>query len=265
MLSDYEKSSDVVPDVTYSIVLTEDALPKHPCGYSSVYTDSLFGIFEKDGKELRRFSVAKNGGCDYVYLTKSDVCKNSYTLTMSHRCGELMKDSYRFINMFSIENILLEKNGIMLHSVVMSHKGKAVLLSAPSGTGKTTHSRIWQRLYGAEILNGDKALIRKQNGIYYAYGSPYTGSSGLNINKGEPIAAIAVLRQSKTNSITELTPRQAYSAIYGETTVNVWSEHFVSKVSDTVFDIASSVPTVQLNCNMENEAAEILHRHIFHS
>lgn len=70
--------------------------------------------------------------------------------------------------------MLLSCNGVLLHSAVIAFKGKAYAFTAPSGTGKTTHIKIWQKCLGSEveIINGDKPFIRYIDGIPVVFGSP---------------------------------------------------------------------------------------------
>ncbi len=256
------KDTDAV-DVIYNIVVIDHPLPDISSEHPIIYGEKGSAVFLYGEKEIRRFQVAHQRGVYNVYLHRPDVEKSVYDLYMSVQCIDAMKNSFRFINMFSIENVLLESGGIMLHSVVMEHKGQAILLTAPSGTGKTTHSNIWNKLYDIKILNGDKALIQKKNGAYHAYGSPYAGSSGLYLNEGAPIAAIAVLRQAKANKITPLSPFSAYSALYSECTVNNWSERYISLASDVISDMISSIPIYKLECNMDDDAAVLLRDTVF--
>ena len=66
----------------------------------------------------------------------------------------------------------------MLHGVLMEWQGKGIILTASSGTGKTTHARLWREYENALIINGDRVLIRKEEGQWYAFGTPWSGSSG---------------------------------------------------------------------------------------
>ncbi len=262
VISDFSYDPVLGYDHTYDIVLCDDILPDHPVHAEPVFFCEVCNIFRGElGEEIRVFRSAYYGGYHFIYVKKlSDAL---YEMTMSRSCAERMRESYRFINMLCLENLLLDVNGFMLHSVVMKHKDRSILLTAPSGTGKTTHSKLWERLYGTEIVNGDKALIRKNNDTFYAYGSPLTGSSGIGINTCAPIGAIAVLKQAPVNSVTSLNLKDAYTAIYSQSTVNVWSNDFINRITDIVLDLVSSVPVFMLECNMEDEAAHTLYRSVF--
>ncbi len=262
MLKNYALKASPQPDVTYEVILEDEERLKTLSSGKVLFDSASLTVYEGEFGDIRRFKIPKAGGLlGYIYVHGDS--NGNYIIKMSEECCLTMKDSYRFVNILSVENVLLGVNGIMLHAVVMEHRGRSILLTAPSGTGKTTHSSLWQKLYDTVILNGDKALIRPVDGEYFAYGSPFAGSSGINQNKGAPISAIAVLRQSKTNRITPLPAGKAYSALYSECTVNSWSEQYIDKLTDVLSDIIGKVPILLTECNMDDEAAILLHNYIF--
>lgn len=97
-------------------------------------------------------------------------------------------------------------DGMMLHSSAITLDGRAYLFSGPSGIGKSTHSKLWQKSFGERVLviNDDKPVIRKVNNIWYVYGTPWCGKDGINKNQKAPLAGICFLRQSQKNQIRRL-------------------------------------------------------------
>ena len=68
---------------------------------------------------------------------------------------------------------ILHHNGLVLHASAIAHQGRAVLFSAPSGVGKSTHTQLWQKQFGAEqavILNNDKPALRLLDQQWWVYG-----------------------------------------------------------------------------------------------
>ena len=70
---------------------------------------------------------------------------------------------------------LLRNEGMMLHASAVDYRGRAVCFSAPPGTGKSTHTERWARLFGASILNDDKPALRRIDGVWRVYGTPWSG------------------------------------------------------------------------------------------
>ena len=104
-----------------------------------------------------------------------------------------------------METLFLRKNCLMLHAALIRWQGKGILFTAPSGTGKSTQAGLWEKYEEADILNGDRAAVRKdKNGCWQAYGLPYAGSSGIYRNEKAPVSAIIVLRQAYENRIQRL-------------------------------------------------------------
>ncbi|MDO4941622.1 MAG: hypothetical protein Q4E73_02130, partial [Lachnospiraceae bacterium] len=106
---------------------------------------------------------------------------------------------YEFGSLFAYA--VLNHSSCVLHGVVMEYEGKGILVTAPSGTGKTTHTRMWRDYKNALIINGDRCLCRKIDGIWYAYGMPWAGSSGEYINRKVPISCIVNLKRGNENYV----------------------------------------------------------------
>ena len=86
-----------------------------------------------------------------------------------------------------------------MHGAVVSYKDYGIIFTASPGGGKSTQAQLWQKLYQAQILNGDKAMIRLKDGCCMVYGSPWSGSSKYKQNKGVPLKAIISLQKGDNN------------------------------------------------------------------
>ncbi len=110
---------------------------------------------------------------------------------------------------------LAEKDGFLMHGVLMEADGEGVLLCARSGVGKSTHAAMWRRLLGRErcrIVNGDKPLMRFIDGKLYAYGTPWCGKEGLQENRRIELKNIAFIERGTVNEATRITPEQCFQA-----------------------------------------------------
>lgn len=98
-------------------------------------------------------------------------------------------------------------NTLLFHGSVIAVDGKAYLFTAKSGTGKSTHTRLWREYFGerAVMINDDKPLLRiTQEGVF-AYGTPWDGKHRLSTNISAPLAGICILRRGNDNSIRMIT------------------------------------------------------------
>ena len=156
--------------------------------------------------------------------------------------------------------LLLTKLGIFsLHSsLVRRREGDAILFTAPSGTGKSTQAGLWEQFAGAETLNGDRSMIRRVDGVWTAFGSPFAGTSGIYRNEHAPIRALIVLRQAPENTIRRLSLAEAFRAIYSESVLPRWHQDAHQRVISLVTEIVSEVPVYLLACTPDERPVTLL-------
>lgn len=152
---------------------------------------------------------------------------------------------------------LLHYGGFMLHSSSILMDGKAYLFSASSGTGKSTHTGLWQKVYGkdrARILNDDKPAIRiAKNGIF-ACGTPWSGKTDLNINEIAPLAGICFLERSEENWIKRIDGGSAVVKLMNQT-LRPSEANDMNKLLSHVDKVLTEVPVYRMGCNISDEAA----------
>lgn len=160
---------------------------------------------------------------------------------------------------------LLEHSGLVLHASAIAHQGRAVLFSAPSGMGKSTHTRLWQKQFGAEqavILNDDKPALRPLDQQWWVYGTPFSGNSDENCNQRCPLHAIVFLERSPSNSIRRLSVEEAIpSCLFNLPPYR--QEASLTKIMALLNQLLPSVPVYLLSCNMEPEAAILVQKTLF--
>lgn len=149
---------------------------------------------------------------------------------------------------------LLKFDGSFLHASAVVLDGKAYLFSAPSGTGKSTHTEKWCRLFGARYLNDDKPALRLVDGVWMAYGTPWSGKHDLSSNEGVPIGGVAVLGRGEENTITRMQPAQAMPWIMSQTTYRLGREDMEKQLA-LMDRFLRQVPIWQLSCRNEDAAA----------
>lgn len=155
---------------------------------------------------------------------------------------------------------LLNFDGFMLHSSAVVVDNKAYLFSAPSGTGKSTHTEQWLKLFGdrAYILNDDKPAILIKGNEVFAAGTPWSGKSDLNRNEILPLQGICVLSRSEDNWIKPLTGMQAIFGLLNQTLRPTQSEG-MDKLMSLIDACITTVPVWQMGCNISTEAAKLSH------
>ena len=177
---------------------------------------------------------------------------------------ELVIDTI-FISTLSLERHLAPSGSYILHCAFMSHKGDAILLSGPSGTGKSTHATLWeQAVDGTHAVNGDRCLISvEKDGTYTASGWPVCGSSFICNDESHPIRAIVFIDQTPDNHIIAEPAARLFVRLFSQITVNHWDAEATSAAADWTEELMRHIPVMVYGCNMDADAPLPLYRHIY--
>ncbi len=154
---------------------------------------------------------------------------------------------------------LRDFDGFILHASAVALDGKAYLFSAPCGTGKSTHTRLWQATFGpeAKVFNDDKPALRCLDGKWYAYGTPWCGKDGINLNMKVPLAGICFLKQAPENRIRQLSAAEAVQNIIWQSPYNLIRKERVEQLLTCVDSLVRSVPVFELENRPEPAAAHL--------
>ena len=153
---------------------------------------------------------------------------------------------------------ILRHGGVFLHASFIEWRGKAILFTAPKQTGKSTQAALWEKYKGAEIINGDRSLLRKAGGRWQAFGSPYCGTSHICKNKAVPIAAIVILGQAKENHLRKAATMEALRALLDGCSYDTWDKEQVIRMMDIANDLIKNLTFWKLDCLPDKSAVELL-------
>lgn len=148
---------------------------------------------------------------------------------------------------------------LTLHSSAVVCDGSAYLFSANSGMGKSTHTRLWLERFGSErayILNDDAPSMRQVAGVWRAYGTPWAGSTQINVNASAPLKGVAFLERSQTNWIKRINPDEAMG-LFMLQSYSPGAKPALVNALDLIVRFLKEVPIYRLGCNMESEAAQV--------
>lgn len=166
--------------------------------------------------------------------------------------------SHLALRILDMPRRVIERGGIFLHASFISFDGGAILFTAPKGVGKSTQASLWQKYRGAEIINGDRAVIRKCGGQWFAWGSPYCGTSGICQNRSMPLRAVVVLTQAKENTAQRLEIRHALAAMLDGSSFDAWDMQQVSRVMEICGQLIEDIPFYRLSCLADEGAVRAL-------
>lgn len=242
----YEERED------YRIQLKPDAdMPEY--GGELLFENELNRIYQKDGELLHLFHIPLTRG---VAAWDRLSWENSLTIHVRPGAEAYFRTSIGCFNAAGFERILFYYKKYLFHCAYVAHDQKAVLFSAPSGGGKTTQGLLWERYAGAEMVNGDRAVLEKTPEGYLCHGLPIAGSSGVFLNRTLPLAAVFAVRKASENRVALLSHEEAFQAVFSEITINNWNKEFVLGAVDFALELSRQVPVYRLECRMDEGAVE---------
>jgi len=157
---------------------------------------------------------------------------------------------------------LLDHDGLVLHASALAYEGRAFLFSAPCGTGKSTHARLWQEYFGTDkvlIINDDKPALRCVDSAFYVYGTPWSGKSDQNLNVKVPLQAICFLEQSSNNWIEKSDSKTSLKLMLSQT-LRPYDINLMENLLSLVDKLIRHVPIYKMGCNTGPEAVEMAYQ-----
>lgn len=148
-----------------------------------------------------------------------------------------------------------------MHASVIMNEGKGYLFLAESGTGKSTHSRMWlENIPGSRLLNDDNPIVRVlEDRSVWVYGSPWSGKTPCYRNESCPVGAMAEIVRAGVNRATEKDGVNAFSRVYSSSSGMKFDEVMGEQVCDTVCAVISAVKVFTLECLPDADAARVCH------
>ena len=156
-------------------------------------------------------------------------------------------------------------NTVLVHSSCIVNHDKGILFLGESGTGKSTHTRLWrENIPGSHLLNDDSPVLRVEGDTVWVYGSPWSGKTPCYRTERFPLQACVRLSQAPYNKITRLSVLQAYAALHPSCPpAFAYDERLYDHVSDTIGKVLSNVACYKMECLPDKAAAELSHNTIF--
>ena len=150
-------------------------------------------------------------------------------------------------------------NTALFHSATVSFEGKGYMFLGKSGTGKSTHARLWlKHINGVELMNDDNPAVRiKADGTAVVYGTPWSGKTPCYKNVSAPLGGIVLLSQAPCNKITRLNGIGAYAAIVPSISGKRWDSKIADGLHETENALASSIPVWHLDCLPDADGARL--------
>lgn len=251
----FEVDSSEEPVATF--VLTEEDAPQ----FTEVqYESGVDGIIDAFGRyqggylfvmtppEGENLSLWKADGCNII----------CFKGLLSHRL-------LRFALWIAYGLATLPQQTIAIHTSVIQYKGRTVLFLGESGTGKSTHTRLWrENIEGAVLLNDDSPILRIIDGKAWMFGSPWSGKTPCYKTESYPLAACVRLSQAPHNKIRRLSVAQGYAAIHPSCPPDfAYDDTLYDYISETLSEVLGQVPMYHLECLPDADAARLSCQTVF--
>ena len=158
-----------------------------------------------------------------------------------------------------IAEILPAYDALVFHGAVLEYENIAYAVTAHSGVGKTTHTRLWLREFGdkAKILNGDKPILRVINGVVYAASTPWMGKEGYGYNAMRKLGGIGFLARGAVNKSRRVSPDDAVMRFMNQIYLSKTDVLALTRSMRVCNSLLCDVPLYEFECNMEPEAAHV--------
>lgn len=206
------------------------------------------------------------------YLTDSDINPDISIKTTPEEIANIYRPdwteevkAYVYEGKLFYSELARRFNGMMIHSSAVVLDGNAYLFSAPSGTGKSTHTRLWLQKFEnrAYILNDDKPAVRIMPDGIFVYGTPWSGKDDVSINKKAPLKGICFLNRDKTNWIKTMDTESKVVNLYHSAIKKVDKEVALKQL-DIIENIIKKIPIYEMGCNISEESVEVSYNKMFY-
>lgn len=228
-------------------VTVGDDMPQPPEGAAHEATlyrwreGERFCLLQDYGSRYRAFA-ARQGGLTEVRLSEG------YRETASDRV---------ILESAGLFDLLADFGMLILHSAyIVTPQGQGLLFSGPSGAGKSTQAELWRQYAGAQVINGDRSLVRPGDGT--VHGILYSGTSGICRNVSAPLRAIVLPVQGAENRVYPLRPKEAFMALVNQCAYYPWAADSAARMTELAAALIGAVPVYGLTCRKDEGAVRAL-------
>lgn len=151
--------------------------------------------------------------------------------------------------------ILKDYSGFFLHCSCLMYENEAYVFTAKSGTGKSTHARLWCETFKDKVtmINDDKPIIRLIDDTFYIYGTPWNGKHSISNNIKAPVKAIFYLHQANENKATLCDPLSAISKLLSQTILPD-DKDVMNNLLNMLEKLVLKTPVFDLDCTISKDA-----------
>ena len=239
-----------------------EATPIHKLSTSYVAEADADGVFSRTESGYL-YSIKRRGNeCEATLFHIDTSTNNIVTNIVCNNALDVSLLRFGLWMMFGV--VLAPRGGIAIHSSVIECGGRAAIFLGESGTGKSTHTRLWREsIEGAKLLNDDSPILRIEGDEVRIYGSPWSGKTPCYKNLSYPIAGVCRLSQAPYNKISRLGTIAAIGAVLPSCPPQYAHDDYLQDaICKTLGRVLRKVAVYHLECLPNEEAAHLSHNTI---
>lgn len=200
------------------------------------------------------------------YLTEEEDIDFEITITSEdiefERSRDTLNSKDEYLEILAVHRKISEKmpeyGTVLFHGSLLELDENGYLFTAPSGTGKSTHVRLWREYFGERVtvVNDDKPYLKIVNNQVIGFGTPWDGKHRISKNVAVPLKGICILSQDSSNWIKRINKRESYITIYQQIYEVLGTPENKIKTLQ-IMDKIMELPIYKMGCTISSEAVEI--------
>lgn len=197
-----------------------------------------------------------SGNAKPIYTVDADCYWRDATVSYLEKNIYVDAEVASLVGHILLKNRLAFLDGLIVHSSAVIWNDKGILFTAPSGTGKSTQARMWEKHLNATIINDDTPVLRNYSDTSVVYGTPWSGSGGVSENASADLAAIFIIEQGARNEISQLAPSVALPRLLPRCFMPYHDTAMMDRACRILHNIAISTPVYHFKCRPDHHAVE---------
>ena len=157
---------------------------------------------------------------------------------------------------------MVMRDGLPLHASLVEKDGFGVIFLGPSGMGKSTQAKLWEKYLDADFIIGDRPGLRKIDGKWIGFGMPWDGKDAIYRQISVPVLALVWLEQAKENRITPMNTAQGMTVMLRQAMMPVWDDTAMDGAAAMMGALAREIPMYHLRCLPDVAAARLTYETI---
>lgn len=227
------------------------------------HTATVTSLFESTPQYLKAYLTEEEPEFTITVTRENIAFEQADLLEEAHRDGfkpRVFTDPFleRAAIQRAFAEFLFDFDTLLFHGSAIAVDGEGYLFTAHSGTGKSTHTRLWKQVFGerAVTVNDDKPFLQLTDGQVLLHGSPWSGKHGLDANVCVPLKGICILERGTENRIRRISPEESLSMLRKQAyqPLDTAKESAFLSLSDR---LSTAVPLWKMACNRDPDAAQV--------